>query len=190
MSHTAFSHNVVIAHQGDPSEHCWLILDGSVRIQLISCDGQRAQLAYHGPGEVFGAYPDVTTHRADIITSGDTEVLRIATSTIAAVAADHASVAYGLSRLFARQLDMALDRMAARATLTAAGRVYSELMRLVDADNIISLVPTVTALAMGANTSRETASRAITALERRGIVKRDGQMMTVQAPRMLKELIF
>lgn len=189
MSHAFVSHKAALAHQGDRLEHCWLILDGTVRVQLIGWDGQRVQLAYHGPGEFFGAYPDPTTCRADIVASGNVETLRIATSAMAALAEEHAAVAYGLSRLFASQLEIALDRMAARTTLSAAGRVYSELLRLADDDHRIDPVPTVTALAMSVNTSRETASRAIAALERRGIVKREGQAMAINAPRMLEEMV-
>lgn len=190
MRHVSVAHKTVITHQGDPSEHCWLILDGTVRVQLIGWEGQRVQLAYHGPGEFFGAYPQTTTCRADIVANGNVEMLRIATSAMVALAEDHPSIAYGLSLLLARQLDMALDRMAARTTLSAAGRVHSELLRLADGDNRIDPAPTVTALALSVNTSRETASRTITALERRGIVRREGQTMTIQAPRMLEEMVF
>src|SRR5690606_23875424 len=132
MNHACAAHKTVIAHQGDPTQHCWLILDGTVRVQLIGWDGQRVQLAYHGPGELFGAYPQASTCRADIIANGDVRMLRIATSALASLAEAHAPIAYGLSRLLARQLDMALDRMAARTTLSAAGRVHCELLRLAE----------------------------------------------------------
>lgn len=190
MSHIRLPHKAVLAHQGDVSEHCWLMIEGTVHVQLIGWDGQKVQLAYHGPGELFGAFPSATTHRADMIASGDCDMLRIASSAMVALAEAHAPIALGLSRLLARQLDMALDRMAARTTLSASGRVYAELLRLCDDDHRIDPVPTVTALAMSVNTSRETASRAITALERRGIAKREGTVMTVQAPRMLQDMVF
>lgn len=190
MSYASAAHKTVIAHQGDQAQHCWLILDGTVRVQLIGWDGQRVQLAYHGPGEIFGAYPHATACRADIIANGNVQMLRIATPALVSLAESHAPIACGLSRLLARQLDMALDRMAARTTLSAAGRVHCELLRLADDDNRIDPVPTVTALALSVNTSRETASRTIAALERRGIVSRDGQAMTIQARRMLQEMVF
>jgi predicted transcriptional regulator len=63
------------------------------------------------------------------------------------------------------------------------------LLRLADDDNCICPAPTVTALAMSVNTTRETASRTITALERRGIIRREGQILTIQAPRMLEEMV-
>lgn len=184
-----FAHKKVIGHQGYPSEHCWMILEGTVRVQLIGSDGQRVQLAVHGPGELFGAYPVATTHRADIIANGEVRLLRIATPALAALANDHALIGAGLARLLARQLDRALDRMAARTTLTAAGRVYAELLRLAGEGNHIHSAPQVSTLALSANTTRETASRAIAALERRGVVRRNEGGIAIVSPRMLADLV-
>jgi CRP-like cAMP-binding protein len=85
---------------------------------------------------------------------------------------------------------MSLDRMAARSTLSAPGRVHAELMRLAGPDHRIVPPPKVTALALNANTSRETASRAISALERRGVISRSDRHMTIVAPRMLEDMVY
>jgi len=186
----AISHKTLIAHQGDPSDHCWLMIDGMVHIQLNGMDGQRVQLAYHGPGEFFGAYPEPTTHRADVMAHGAVYALRIATVRLTALCDAHAPIAAGLARRLGRQLDMSLDRMAARSTLSAPGRVHAELLRLAGDSNEISPAPKVTALALNANTTRETASRAISALERRGVIARCEHSMTIMAPRMLREMMY
>lgn len=183
-------HKTLIAHQGDPSDQCWLLIDGVVHVQLIGMDGQRVQLAYHGPGEFFGSYPVPSTHRADIVTNGEVQALRMPTVSLAALANSHAAIGAGLAWRLARQLDMSLDRMAARSTLSAPGRVHAELMRLAGPDHRIAPIPKVTALALNANTSRETASRAISALERRGVISRSDRDMTIVAPRMLEDMIF
>lgn len=183
-------HKTMIAHQGDPSDQCWLVIDGMVHIQLIGFDGQRVQLAYHGPGEFFGAYPDPTTHRADVMAHGEVHALRIPTGALAALSGQHAPIGAGLARRLGRQLDMSLDRMAARSTLSAPGRVHAELLRLAGENNRIAPPPKVTALALNANTTRETASRAISALERRGIIERTEASMAIVAPRMLREMIY
>lgn len=183
-------HKTLIAHQGDPSDQCWLVIDGLVHIQLIGFDGQRVQLAYHGPGEFFGAYPEATLHRADIMAHGEVHVLRISTAALVALSNAHAPIGAGLSRRLARQLDMSLDRMAARSTLSAPGRVHAELLRLAGKEHRIAPPPKVSVLALNANTSRETASRAISALERRGVIQRSDQHMTIVAPRMLRDMMY
>lgn len=189
MVEVRFAHKAAIGHQGMPLEHCWLVLDGTARVQLLGADGQRAQLAFHGPGELFGAFPEPTVHRADIVAHGDVRALRIGSRALAMLADDQPRIGAGLARLIARQLDMAMDRIAARTTLTAVGRVCAELVRLADDAHRITPSPVVGALALSANTTRETASRAIAGLQRRGVISRDDLGITILAPRLLADLI-
>ena len=179
----------VIGRQGDRSGHCWLVIDGSVRIQAIGLDGQRQQLAQHGPGELFGAYPEPAVLRGEIVTLDDTHLLQAEAQQIASLAAERAPIGAALAILLARQLDRALDRMVARTTYSAAGRVYARLLELADKDHSIAPPPQVTTLALSANTTRESASRALAALARRGIITRDDQALVIRAPRMLHDMI-
>lgn len=179
----------VIGQQGDMSGHCWLVVDGSVRIQAIGLDGQRQQLAQHGPGELFGAYPEPAMLRGEIVTLDETHLLEADARQVALLAAEHAPIGSALAILLARQLDRALDRMVARTTYSAAGRVYARLLELADKEHAIAPPPQVTALALSANTTRESASRALAALTRRGIITRDEQALVICAPRMLLDMI-
>ncbi len=180
----------ILARQGEASHHCWLVVDGCVGVQTFGVDGQRQQLARHGPGEFFGAYPAPTTHRAEIEALVDTQLLCAEATMLAGLVAADAQIGAGMAGLLARQLDRALDRMVTRSTYSAAGRVYAELLALADGRDHITPAPQVTTLALSANTTRETASRAIAALIRRGIVSREGRKLVINAPRMLRDLIF
>lgn len=184
-----FRHKAPIGHQGDQCDFCWLVLEGIVNVQLLGLDGQHVQIAYHGPGEIFGAYPEPATNRADLVANGDVRLLRIGTQSLARMASQNAAIGAGLARLLGRQLDTALDRIATRSTLSAAGRVYSELVRICDGKQRVSPAPKMTMLALRANTTRETTSRAIASLERRGVISRDDAGLTVIAPRMLQDMI-
>jgi DNA-binding GntR family transcriptional regulator len=81
--------------------------------------------------------------------------------------------------------------MAERTTLSAAGRVHAELLRLARLGDGHSVrpVPVLAALAVRVHSTRETVSRAINALERRGIVRRDADALVIVAPHRLEELI-
>ncbi|TCM19891.1 CRP-like cAMP-binding protein [Novosphingobium sp. PhB165] len=179
----------ILARQGEESHHCWLVIDGGVRIEAFGLEGQRQQLAQYGPGEFFGAYPMPTVHRAEIASLMETNLLRAEAVRIAELVAEDAQIGAGMARLLARQLDRALDRMMARTTYSAAGRVYAELLSLAAGADRIAPAPKVTMLALSANTTRETASRAIAALIRRGIISRDDRELIIHAPRMLMELV-
>ncbi len=184
-----YPHKTPSALRGDRSALLYLVIDGLASADLFSADGQYAQLAGYGPGEMFGAYPEAITHRADITANGDVAALIIETPTITTLARDHAAIAQGVAHLMARQLDIMLDRMAARIGLSATGRFYRALLQRADADGWIRPAPVLSALAIGANTTRETASRALAALVRRGIVTRTDEGLKIISKRMLEELV-
>lgn len=184
-----YDHRAPVALRGDSSEHLYLVIDGIASADLFSVDGQHARLAGYGPGELFGAYPEPVAHRADISAVGELSVLIIETRVIAALAAQHAAIAQGVALLMARQLDMVLDRMAARIGLSATGRCYQALLAQSDADGWIKPLPVLSALAIGVNTTRETASRALAQLVRRGIIERHDSGLRIVSRRMLEELV-
>ena len=178
-----------IALRGDPLVHLFLVTSGSASFDLFGVDGQYAQLAGYGPGEIFGAYPDITTHRADVTALGNLSALVIETAVMAALVASHRAIAEGLAKLMSRQLDIILDRMAARIGLSANGRFHRALLQRADGEGWIRPAPVISALAISVNTSRETASRALAALIRRGIIERSDQGMRIVSRRMLEELV-
>lgn len=188
-NHRSFEHRAPVALRGDSSEHLYLVIDGIASADLYSVDGQHSRLAGYGPGELFGAYPEPATHRADISAVGELSVLMIETRAIAALANEHAAIAQGVALLMARQLDMVLDRMAARIGLSATGRCYQALLTKADDAGWIRPPPVLSALAIGVNTTRETASRALAQLVRRGIVERHDEGLRIVSRRMLEELV-
>lgn len=178
-----------LALRGDPATMMFLLLEGGVVAEIFGIEGQQAQLARHGPGEIFGAYPRPSSYRADIVATADTRLLSIGTLELSALAYAHADIGAGLSRLLARQLDLLLDRMAARIGLSANGRFHKALLELADQDGIIMPAPVISALAVSVHTTRETGSRALAALLRRGIVERYDDRLRIVSRRMLEELI-
>jgi CRP/FNR family transcriptional regulator, cyclic AMP receptor protein len=189
MTLRRYTHRAVIAHRADPSNHLYLVIDGLASADLFSVDGQYAQLAGYGPGELFGAYPEPSTHRADITAQGGLTALAIETAVLADLARKHATIALGIAHIMARQLDLTLDRMAARIGLSATGRCYRALLQRSDHDGWIKPAPVLAALAIGVNTTRETASRALANLVRRGIVERNDAGLRIVSRRMLEDMI-
>ncbi len=178
-----------IAFQGDESRDCQFVVAGAVSLHALGSEGQYTQVATIEPGEVFGAFPDVTTHTVEAVAQEAVELLVIGTAQLRELACNHASIATGLAALYAGQLSNVLGRLAARVTLTAKGRVYSELLARAAADGRIAPMPVVSALAVQAQTSRETASRAISQLERRGVMERGDAHWQITSVRMLEDMI-
>jgi CRP/FNR family transcriptional regulator, cyclic AMP receptor protein len=93
------------------------------------------------------------------------------------------------SPLLTHHLDLLLDRMAARIGLSAMGRFHKALLELADDNGMVSPAPVISALALSVNTTRETGSRALAALLRRGIVERQGDTLRIVSRRMLEEMV-
>lgn len=178
-----------IALRGDPSTTLYLILEGGVVAEIFGIDGQQAQLARHGAGEIFGAYPSSTSYRADICTIADTRLLAVPCQHLASLAQAHGDIGAGIAGLLARQLDLTLDRMAARIGLTAIGRFHKALLQMADDQGEIRPAPVISALALSIHTTRETGSRALAALLRRGIVERNADSLRIVSRRMLEEMV-
>ena len=184
-----FNHRQPIAYRGDPSDCLFLVLTGAVVSEIFGAEGQQAQLTQHGPGELFGAYPEATTHRADLCAQGETRMLAIPTAKMEQLARENAKIGAGLTRLMARQLDLVLDRMAARIGLSASGRFHRALLQLADECGHIEPAPVISALALSVHTTRETGSRAISTLVRRGIIERHDNALRIVSRRLLEEMV-
>ncbi len=189
MAQYEFGHKDVLIHQGDQSSQIWLILDGKAQLQIIGYEGQVTLLATHGPGEIFGAFPEETESNMDIKVYGNLTALQISSHDLHRLLMDHPSLGVGLSKILGNQFNAILDRLASHVTLTATGRVYRELLRLVDESNRVAPPPVIAALALTAQTTRETASRAINALVRRGIVERDKKQLEIISRGLLESLV-
>ena len=189
MAEKQFAAGANIALRGDPSSMLFLILEGAVVAEIFGIDGQHAQLTRHGPGEIFGAYPEPTLYRADFRAMVAVTLLTIPAQMLATLARQHGDIGSGIAGLLARQLDLMLDRMAARIGLSANGRFHKALLQLADANGEIRPAPVISALALSIHTTRETGSRALAALLRRGIVERSENSLRIVSRRMLEEMV-
>ncbi|MCA1749198.1 MAG: Crp/Fnr family transcriptional regulator [Parasphingopyxis sp.] len=178
----------IVIQQEDEAQHVWLVVDGSAHSQALNVDGQYTRITSYEPGEMFGSYPQPAASRSEIVASGGLTAFRVETEALVGVARKMPGIAMGLTLLLAAQLNAILDRLAARVTMSAVGRVHAEILRLAGDERMIAPPPVIAGIAIRAQTTRETASRAINALERRGIIRRDAQSLEILAPRALAEL--
>ena len=179
----------IIAFQGDESAECQFVVSGAVGLHALGNEGQYTQVATVEPGEVFGAFPENSANPVEAVAQSAVQMLVIGTAQLRELASNHAAIASGLASRYAAQLTNVIGRLAARVTLSARGRVFAELLELANEENAIAPVPVVSALAVKAQTSRETASRAISDLERRGVMERQNDRWQIVAPRILEDLV-
>jgi CRP-like cAMP-binding protein len=189
----AFAPHAVIVPPGERAAAAFLLICGRARALLYSVEGQMVLLCEYGPGDLFGALGDLdpSPEEAEIRAVEAARTFILKSRDLVVLAEAHGSIGLALARLLVRELSRANSRIFEREAVSATGRVHAEILRLAKAspDFVIRPAPVISELAVRAATTRETASRTVSALERRGIIRRDPDSWTVVAPQRLEELI-
>lgn len=189
----AFPIHATLIRHGEPAVATWLLVIGRAQAIVYSVEGQPILLQEFAPGDLFGALVelDPAPQEADVVAVEDVGTFLLRAAALVMLAERHGAIGLALARLLIRRLRRATRRIYERAALSAVGRVHAELLRRAreTPDLTIRPAPILTELAVRAATTRETASRAVSALERRGIVRREGGALTVVSPRLLEELV-
>ncbi len=188
-----FGARSIILRQGDWLTLAYLLLAGRAQALLYSGEGQLILLHDYRPGDLFGAIGELDPVRqeADVVAVEEVETFVLEAAELARLAERFGTIGLALSRMLMARLRQTTARMYERAALSAVGRVYAELLREAKRapDLRITPAPILSELALRVSTTRETASRAVNALERRGIIRRDASGMALVAPHRLEALI-
>lgn len=188
-----FAARAAIIRQGDDGGETYLLIAGRARALLYGAGGQLVLLHDYGGGDLFGALAsvDARPHDADVVAIDDVRAAMFAGADFVMLAQRHGCIGLALSRLLLERLRQTTSRMYERTTLSAQGRIYAELLREAkdSGGDAIRPGPVLAQLAGRVASTRETVSRTINALERRGIIARDEQGLTILAPRRLAEMI-
>ena len=189
----SFERQAMILRQGDWLTLTYLLILGRAHALLYAAEGQIILLHEFGPGDLFGTLGEIEAVRqdADVVAVDEVRALALESGDLALLAQQYGSIGLALSRMLLKRLRQTTERMYERAALSAIGRVYSELLRQARGGSGMAIrpAPVIADLALRVATTRETASRAINGLERRGIIRRDGDGLTVVAPNRLEEMI-
>jgi CRP-like cAMP-binding protein len=189
----SFARAAIILRQGDWLTLTFLLLVGRAHALLYAAEGQMVLLHEFGPGDLFGALGEAEAAQqdADVVAIDDVRTLTLDAGDLALLAQQYGCIGLALSRMLLQRLRRTTERMYERTALSAVGRVHAELLRQARGGDAMSIrpAPVIADLALRVATTRETASRTINALERRGIIRRDGDCLTVVAPRRLEDMI-
>lgn len=171
----------------------YVVVNGRAHALLYSIDGQAVLIHEYRAGDLFGVmtspYSDI--QEAQVVAVEHVCAFLLDGVVLALLAEQHACIGLALLKFMVERLQHTAARMYEYAAISAVGRVHGELLRQArqSPDLTIRPSPVVADLALRVSTTRETASRAINALERRGIIRRDSEGLTVVAPHRLEELV-
>ncbi len=184
----------VIVQQGERGGETWILIAGRARALLYGAEGQLVLLHEFASGDIFGAIAqaDAAPHDAEVVAVENVRAAFFLAMDFLSLIELHSCVGLAVSRMLLKRLRETTARMVERTTLSASGRIHAELLRLARAANdgrTVRPAPVLAAMAVRVLSTRETVSRTINALERRGIIRREADALIVVAPHRLEEMV-
>jgi CRP/FNR family transcriptional regulator, cyclic AMP receptor protein len=122
--------NVLIAEQ--PGEAVYVIVAGSVKVNVIRPDGTEVVLAVLGAGEILGemSAADSLGRSANVVTLEETRLLWIDRRIFGASVASSTVLSSNLTEVLSKRVRLANARLISLASLDVPGRVASQLLAL------------------------------------------------------------
>ena len=189
----AYPTQATILRQGERSGETFLVIVGRAHAVLYGSEGQLVLLHEFARGDMFGAIAQAEPepHDADVVAVEDVRAAIFLALDFLMLIETYSCVGLAISRLLLKRLRETTGRMAERITLSAAGRIHAELLRLARAGDgrTVRPAPVLSVLAVRVHSTRETVSRTINALERRGLIRREAGDLIIVAPHRLEEMV-
>jgi CRP/FNR family transcriptional regulator len=191
-----------VFHEGDSSDACYIVSEGSFRVTREHSDGRAITLATLGPGEIFGELAmldgDRRSASAESITDGT--LLALPANDVRNLLSRNPEIALKLVAGLVRRLRAANMRLSRQSFQTVPSRVAGILLQLSRDGQVdksegaemteVTIRMNQTDLAQLAGTSRESVSRFLAELERAGVVRSGRGRVTVLEPNKLRNYIY
>jgi CRP-like cAMP-binding protein len=193
-----FPSNSVIANQGQPADHLYLLTKGRARNVFVTEDGKKLLLIWLGPGDMFGVQALLLSRRSYLVSTEitkDSSVLEWDRKTVRALVARYPRL---LDNALANASDFVAWYVATHVSLisrTAPQRLAQVLVCLARAigeqvPDGIELDVTNEDLARAANVTTFTACRLMSELRRSSVVvKRRGKVVLRCPEELLARLV-
>jgi CRP/FNR family cyclic AMP-dependent transcriptional regulator len=184
-------------HQGEPSRHVLVLVDGWVKVTLTSRTGEEALLAIRGPGDIVGDQSAVDGKPRSATVTALTQLTArvIDGERFLDCLSHHPAVALGLLRHLSANLRESDYKRLEYVSASSSSRLAALLLSLVAEHGepspegvVINLPLTQRELATAAATSREVVARTLRTLRARDIVRTRRQAIVVMRPEVLRSL--
>jgi CRP/FNR family cyclic AMP-dependent transcriptional regulator len=183
-----------VVHKGDAGSSLLMLMSGRLQVIALSEDGREVGLNFVEPGDYFGELSiiDGGPRSASIIATTESVVGFLPKIQAQALFYRNPAVVEALLQRLCRTIRQASNYRSMLGLTRAYARVYSVLeasMKKVAGDLLtIENLPNQQAIAIMANVSRETVSRAIRSLVEGQVIERDYRRLIVRDAAMLRKL--
>lgn len=184
-----------VLHKGGGGDYLLFLLAGRLKVVDLTEDGREIGLSFLSPGDYFGELSiiDGLPRSASVIATEPALVALLPSTQAVSLIYSHALVAERVMKRLAQKIRSASSHRAILAIPNAHQRVFALLAQLIKTAPgglaVIDNMPTQQEIAIMANTSRETVSRALQVLIQNGVVEKDLRRLIVRKPEQLKAMI-
>jgi CRP/FNR family transcriptional regulator, cyclic AMP receptor protein len=196
-SHHAYAARSVLFHQGDPSRHVVILLQGWVKVTSISRDGSEALLGLRGPGDILGelAAVDNKPRSASAFVLLPVMGLSIGEGRFVEAVTHEPELGLALLRYIARNLREADRSRLSYVSTSSTARLAKMILELAEVHGertdegiLIRLPLSQREIAMAATTSREVAARVLRKLRDRDVLSTRRRQIVLKRPEVLHSL--
>lgn len=193
LSHPA---NQIILLENDWGGSVYFILEGWVKIRTYNLDGKEVTLNIIGKGDIFGemAALDKKPRSTDAITLTSTTIGRIPAEDFVNLITTEPLAGIRLAQIMARRLRQVNRRLQLREA-NSLSRVADAILFLVDGQGKeakgMMEIPNLPhrEISSLSGLARETVTRVLTKLEKRGLIERDADLLRIPDILALEEAI-
>ncbi|MEL7481457.1 MAG: Crp/Fnr family transcriptional regulator [Pseudomonadota bacterium] len=181
---------VGLIEQGEQNQNIYLVLEGEFKVVRYSENGHEIWLADAPKGHLIGEISSLANRNrsSSVIAVTASTVLSIEGPAYLEALSTHGELAVSLCRLLATRLADTSAQVVELVSMPVEARLHAELVRIgtVDPDDSevyrITQMPKVSDLGDRIHATREATSRAIAKLNKRQLIHRSDDVVTVIAP--------
>lgn len=194
MRQHRYERKQVVLRKGDQANELMFLSSGQLQVVDTSADGKDVGLYLIEAGSVFGhmALLDGRARSSSVIATQASLVISLPKSLAIKLFYDYPVIMHRLLIEFAGIIRNTNNARSVLSQSHAGSRVFSILANLMQPNiaglTTIEKMPRQQELAIMANTSRESVSRAISLLVNKGIVEKDLRRLIIRKPELLHQL--
>ncbi len=175
-SHRSVPRNTAILQAGDRTDNIYLVLAGSLKVQISDQDGREVILSLLGPGEMFGEMGAIDEHprSATVISTEPCKLVVIAKDDFKRCLAENSEVSLYIIENLVKRLRKADRKIESLALIDVYGRVARLLLEMAELEQgrkVVRRRITRQEIAKTIGASREMVSRVMRDLQLQGLIE-------------------
>ncbi|SFD85415.1 Crp/Fnr family transcriptional regulator [Massilia yuzhufengensis] len=193
-----YSKRDIVLQKGGHGDGLMFLLSGQLQVIDVTEDGRAIGLRMLASGDFFGeiALINDSTRSASVVAMSDALVAFLPAATAMHLFSHSPSVAKHMLKHLAEKIQRDSEFRSLLSINNTAKRIYTYLVLMQKnkqvepgAQAVVENLPTHQDIANMINTSRETVTRALTALAQQGIVQKDAHRLIIVKPDALQKLV-